>query len=391
MTNEKPLVHPTRGTRRLLAGYARCRAPVLALAVAAGAGLALYSPPLPAQVPSSYIAVEYARLDNPGATTVIRSINSAGEVAGGFQRDRRKGSSALIFLANNNVEEVAGEQGVGNTANSIAYGINDQGEVAGAFNTDVSLRPFRALRKAGLQELALPPGSNGGVAYSINEQGEAAGYVSGASGIRPVWWSRRGDVQLLQSIGNATAKALALNDRGDFVGVSGAGPKGAVAWPRKGGVVSLGTLPGYTHSEAVSVSQNGAIVGVATGASGFPNRTRAMLWRSAGAAVQDLGTLPGGSDSRARAVNNRGEVVGTSTNTDGVRAFIWTAATGMLDLNKLVTVPGLVMTDALGINKKGDILVMGHDGQAQAQAHGSSEEHADHHAARRVFVLRPQQ
>ena len=86
-------------------------------------------------------------------------------------------------------------------------------------------------------------------------------------------------------------------------------------------------------------------------------------------------------------------MVGTSTNTDGVRAFIWTAATGMLDLNKLVTVPGLVMTDALGINKRGGILVMGHDGQAQAQAqaHGNSDEHADHHAARRIFVLRPQQ
>ena len=370
----------------MLAGHARYRAPALALALLAGAALALCTSPLHAQVPGGYTAVEYARLDNPGATTVIRGINSASEVAGGFQKDRRKASSALIFLPNNNVEDVAGEQGAGN---SVAYGINDQGEVAGAFNTNVSLRPFRAVRKAGIQELALPPGSNGGVAYAINEQGEAAGYASGASGIRPVWWTRRGDVQLLQNFDNATAKALDLNDRGDFVGVSGADPRGAVAWPRKGGIVSLGSLPGYTHSEAVSISENGAIVGVATGASDFPNRSRALLWRSAGVAVQDLGTLPGGTDSRARDVNNRGEVVGTSSSTDGNRAFIWTASTGMLDLNKLVSVPGLVMTDALGISKKGDILVMGHDGQTQA--HGASDEHVDHHAARRIFVLRPQQ
>ena len=385
MTNEMLPVDPTSGAGRWLAHHARCRATAWVLALATGAGLALHAPPLQAQVPGSYIAVDYARLDNPGATTVIRSINSANEVAGGFQRDRRRASSALIFLANNNVEDVAGDQGAGN---SVAYGINDQGEVAGAFNSDVSLRPFRAVRRAGIQELALPPGSNGGVAYSINEQGEAAGYASGASGIRPVWWSRRGEVQLLQSLDNASAKVFDLNDRGDFVGVSGADTRAAVAWPRKGGIVSLGTLPGYTHSEAVGVSENGAIVGVATGASGFPNRARALLWTSAGAAVQDLGTLPGGTDSRARDVNSRGEVVGMSSSAEGDRAFVWTASTGMLDLNKLVSVPGLVMTDALGISKKGDILVMGHDGQALA--HGGSSEHVDHHAARRVFVLRPQ-
>ncbi|MDB5870385.1 MAG: hypothetical protein JWP96_2717 [Polaromonas sp.] len=355
-----------------------------ALALVAGVGASLHAPPLQAQALPGYAAIEYARLDNPGATTVIRSMNSNNEVAGGFQKDRRRASSALLFFANNAVEDITGEQLAGS---SVAYGINDRNEVAGAFNTDVSLRPFRAVRKGGVQELALPQGANGGIAYAINDQGEAAGYASGTAGIRAVWWTRRGEVQVLQSMGSLTTRALDLNDRGDIVGVSGDDVKTAVAWPRKGGVISLGTLPGFTHSEAVSVTENGAIAGVAIGAGDFPNRARAVLWQPGGQDIRDLGTLAGGTDSRARDVNNRGEVVGTSTSAEGDRAFVWTPATGMLDLNALVTVPGLVMTDALSINKRGDIVVMGHDRHTGAPE--ESHEHVDHHTARRIFVLRP--
>ena len=352
--------------------------------LAALVGIAgMHAPPVHSQARAGYTATDYARLDNPGATPVIRGLNSANEVAGGFQRDRRRASSALVFSANNVAEEVPADQGAGS---SVAYGLNDQGEVVGAFNTNVSLRPFRAVRRQALQELALPPGSNGGIAFALNELGEAAGYASGSGGIRAVWWTQRGDVQVLQNIGNQTARALDLNDRGDIAGVSGDAVKTAVLWPRKGGIVSLGTLPGYTHSEAVSVSDNGTLAGVATGPGQSIDRFRAVLWRPGTLAIQDLGTLPGGTDSRARDVNNRGEVVGTSNSSRGDRAFVWTAATGMRDLNELVSVPGLVMTDALGINRRGDIVVMGHD--AQTHAHGEADDHVDHHTARRIFVLR---
>lgn len=360
----------------------------LALAMAIGMTAGAYTPTLLAQARVAYTAVEYATLDNPGATVVIRSMNSNNDVAGGFQRDRRKASSALVFMANNGVEDASGEQGAGN---SVAYGINDQNEVVGAFNTNVALRPFRSVRRAGFQELALPPGSNSGIAYALNELGEAAGYAGGTAGIRPVWWTRRGEVQLLQTTGSQTARALDLNDRGDVVGVYGDDVRTAVVWPRKGGVVSLATLSGFTHSEAVSIAENGTVAGVATGIDKFPNRSRAVLWPAGGQSVRDLGTLDGGTDSRARDVNNRGEVVGTSSSTDGDRAFVWTAASGMQDLNTLVSVPGLVMTDALGINRKGDIVVMGYTGQSHAHGNGESDEHVDHHVARRIFVLRPLQ
>lgn len=383
MVNSIQATCPTGAVRRFLGASSACGALALLLGLTAG----VYFPTsLHAQPRGGYAATEYARIDNPGAIQVIRSMNSTNEVAGGYKSNRRNASSALILPGNNSVEDVAVDQGAGN---SVAYGINDQGEIAGAYNTSTAQRPFRSVRRVGFQELSLPTGSNGGIAYAINAIGEAAGYVSGTAGIRPAWWTRRGEVQVLQSVGNLTTQALDLNDRGDIVGVSGGQPKAAVLWPRKGGMVGLGTLPGYTHSEAVAISENGSIAGLATGVGAFPNRSRAVLWQPGGLAIQDLGALPGGADSRARDVNDRGEVVGRSTSAMGSRAFIWTAASGMRDLNTLVNVPGLVMTDALSVNKRGDILVMGQDASTDApgQAHG----HEDHHAARRIFVLRPLQ
>lgn len=346
----------------------------------------LQTTPLHAQTRPGYVATEYARIDNAGASQVIRSMNLTNEVAGGYQINRRNASSALILSGNNIVEDVSSDQGAGN---SVAYGINDQGEIAGAYNTATAQRPFRSVRKTGFQELSLPAGSNGGIAYSINEIGEAAGYVTGSNGVRPVWWTRRGDVQVLQSAAGSSTKALDLNGRGDIVGVSGGEPNAAVLWPRKGGMVSLGTLPGFTNGEAVAISESGLIAGVATGVAASPNRTRAVLWQPGGRAIQDLGSLAVGTDSRARDVNNRGEVVGRSSSSGGSRAFIWTASTGMRDLNTLVTVPGLVMTDALSVNQRGDIVVMGQD--ASTDATGAAHGHEDHHAARRIFVLRAQQ
>ena len=382
MVNSIRATSPTPAAIRFFGANAVCWSVAILFGMTAG----LYPTLLKAQTPVGYSVTEYARIDNPGAVQVIRSMNSTNEVAGGYKNNRRNASSALILLGNNSVEDVAGEQGAGN---SVAYGINDQGEIAGAYNTNTTQRPFRSVRRMGFQELSLPSGSNGGIAFAINEVGESVGYVSGTAGIRPAWWTRRGEVQLLPTAQNLSTKALDLNDRGDIVGVSGGQPKTAVLWPRKGGIVGLGTLPGFTHSEAVAISENGSIAGLATGVGAFPNRSRAVLWQPGGLPIQDLGTLPGGAESRARDVNNRGVVVGRSSSAKGSRAFIWTAATGMQDLNTLVAVPGLVMTDALSVNKRGDILVVGQD--ASTHAPGQADEHEDHHAARRIFVLRPLQ
>ena len=334
-----------------------------------------------------YVIEEYGLLDDYGATAVVRRINSFKEVAGGFKRgtDPRKISKAFV-LKESGFEDLRGDTG---TDFSTTYGLNDNGEAVGVLNTNISMRPFRATRGNSFRILPLLPGDSGGIAYSINENGEAVGYSSGKTGLRPVWWTINGDVRELQGLAGNSNYALDLNDSGDIVGVSGEALKKAVLWPDKGAPVSLGTLPGFIGSEAVSINNQNEIVGFATGTNTDLNLSRAVLWKPLLQSIQELGTLPGGSESRARDINDSGQVVGTSSSSQGSRAFIWTAAEGMLDLNTLFISPGVVVTDAVGINNTGDIVVIGHMQETETidHDHEVGHDHGDHERPRQIFVL----
>jgi probable HAF family extracellular repeat protein len=94
--------------------------------------------------------------------------------------------------------------------------------------------------------------------------------------------------------------------------------------------VDLGTLGG-TSSAATAVNDNGQVVGASTLANGS---LRAFLW-TATSGMLDLGAL-GGRGSHALAVNGNGQVVGLNYFEDGSsRAFSWTAGGGMVDLGTL--------------------------------------------------------
>lgn len=349
---------------------------------------ALLASSLYAQPSGRYDAFEYARLEDPGASVVVRTINTSREVAGGFrQGDPRRMTRALI-LTGSALLDIPSELLLDFSA---AYGINDQGEVAGAFNGPVGLLPFRSIRRSAFLTLPLLPGDTGGAAYAINNRGEAVGYSSGGSGERAVWWERAGAVHGLPSLSGSSTRALAINEGGDVVGVSGDSVRRAVLWPGRGSAVDLRTLPGYTHSEAAGINERGEIVGLATGIDGNPNRTHAVLWTPGGQSIRDLGTLPGGSDSRARDINARGEVVGTSTvSGGGSRAFVWTANAGMVDLNALVSLPGLVLTDAMSTNRNGDIVAIAEEQHHDAPNTTPSDHgHGNHEVPRRILILTP--
>jgi probable HAF family extracellular repeat protein len=92
----------------------------------------------------------------------------------------------------------------------------------------------------------------------------------------------------------------------------------------------LGTLGG-TLSEAYGVSADGNIV--VGGAYNSDERNRAFRWK-ADEGMQNLGVLPGGNWSAANAVSADGSIVVGSSDAGGVyRAFRWTEAGGMEDLN----------------------------------------------------------
>ena len=103
----------------------------------------------------------------------------------------------------------------------------------------------------------------------------------------------------------------------------------AFSWTAAGGMMDLGTLGG-NRSAAVAVS-HGQVVGWAKTNDGSQH---AFSWTRAGG-MMDLGTLPGGSSSEAIAVDNCQVVGWAGTSNGDQHAFSWTQAGGMVDLGTL--------------------------------------------------------
>src|SRR5690242_8361979 len=128
-----------------------------------------------------------------------------------------------------------------------------------------------------------------------------------------------------------------------------------------GSAEDLGTLGG-NFSEAVAINERGQIVGLSAlsgGACGGPTPScHAFLWEDG--TMQDLGTL-GGGYSAAVAINNGGKVAGNSTTPSGTtcpnlpiagcHAFLWDGTT-MMDLGSL----GGDFSNATDINPAGNVV-----------------------------------
>ena len=339
---------------------------------ALSAGLVLF----PARAKAAYVATELAVLTE-ATTRVVRAVNGSTEVVGGARlgsgriqgflldsraepigsiwgRDRRENNSSGRLQSRAPALPIEGFSG---SDYSIAYDINDFGDIAGAANTATRLRAFRSRRNTAYIELAPLSGDTNSAAFGINLRGNVVGYSSGPNGTRAVIWNPAGIVGPLPALSGANgSRALAINDRGDVVGVSemSSGPHATLWVAPRSSARDLGTLPGHGVSEALSISESGDVVG----SSGNLQQRRAVLWAQGGA-IRDLGTLPGGASSRALGISN-GQVVGTSETSSGEHAFLWTDAGGMQDLNSLLTSrSGFILTQAVSINSQGVILAIG--------------------------------
>jgi probable HAF family extracellular repeat protein len=339
-----------------------------ALMFCSGLGLA------PAQAQAAYVATELSTLPEE-SVSVVRKMNDGGEVVGGARINGRQRGILVKDRDRQNLD------GLPSSDYSVAFGINDSGEVVGSSNTNTGVRAFRSQRTTGIVNLGTLSGDSSSVAMAINQKGDAVGYSSGKAGVRAVVWTRPGGIKALPNLPiSISSRGLAMNDRGDVVGVSEIppGPR-AVLWER-GDVLDLGALPGDRASEALDINSKGEIVG----SSGDPNeQTLAVLWSPGGDTILELGTLQGGTSSRALGISNDGAVVGTSHSSAGYHAFLWTPVNGMQDLNNLLTLrSGFVLTQAVSINAKGQILAIGMDEVAEGEKH-------EHDLQTRIFRLVP--
>jgi probable HAF family extracellular repeat protein len=213
---------------------------------------------------------------------------------------------------------------------SVARGVSADGAVVvgGALNTDEQWRAFRWTASGGMQDLGTLGGS-WSYAYDVSADGSVVvGWARNAAGQgRAFRWTAAGGMQDLGTLGGGRSYAYGVSADGAVVvgwAYIANWQRRAFRWTALGGMQDLGTLGG-NESWAYGVSADGAVV--VGWARNDANQWRAFRWQNG--VMQNLGTL-GGGRSCAYGVSADGAVV---VGESDWRAFRWTAAGGMEDLN----------------------------------------------------------
>jgi probable HAF family extracellular repeat protein len=213
------------------------------------------------------------------------------------------------------------------------------------------------------------PGDDFGHAYAINNHRQAVGDSARVIDLEnwifefhAVLWHKDRIFRLPPlPEGGMADFALDINERGQIVGSSG---PAAALWER-GSVTDLGHLGG-TWAQAIAINNKGQAVGLAETPSGD---THAFFWERG--AISDLDVPAGDVFSGAFDINQKGQVVGFSgasiVDVDTSRAILWEKGV-MIELQTQIPADsGWTLLGAVGINERGQISGYGtHDGQYRA-------------------------
>ncbi len=249
---------------------------------------------------------------------------------------------------------------VGDRANTYvmnARGLNQRGQVVGwgndggpyDFQDDTA---FAWSPVSGLQVLPGLAGAAMSVAVALNDRGEVVGFSGAAFPMsRPVVWGRGGVRELPVPGGFLGGMAVGINNRGTVVGalITEAGRAKAVVW-RDGGVVvlPLAGASGEVQGWANAVNERGWIAGMSDFKPAVWVRER-----------PELLPVPEGARGQAFALNDRGQLVGLYSVPGGApRAFVWESGV----MEELTDGEGY--TVALSINNRG--MVVGSAGVGHA-------------------------
>ena len=229
--------------------------------------------------------------------------------------------------------------------NGQASGINNRGQIAGfaengmvdstcPSGTTNNRIDLGVLWENGKPQALLPLGSDpDSVAFGINDQGETVGYsgTCTAANHAVVW--ENGTPTPLPDLGvQGFSLAWAINNQGQMVGEV-LRPDGAtdyaVLWQSPHEITSLNTLPGDFGSLASGINSKGQVVG-STWDSNF-NWSHAFIYQNG--VMTDLNTLlPASSNlyaTMANKINDRGQISGMATVLSGpdagnIHAFLAT-------------------------------------------------------------------
>jgi probable HAF family extracellular repeat protein len=227
-------------------------------------------------------------------------------------------------------------------------------------------------------------GGTHGFAAGVNARGQVVGWAETTvhdptcTGVQVLqfravlWEPRKGTTRELPPYpGDSASAAVAINDRGQVVGISGDcdqavgrfSARRGVMW-QNGSVSLVPDLGGTTWHTPQDVNDSGDVAGFSNPPGpGDPEGefiAHAFLWIHGGATAIDLGRLDDDAFSQAQALDNRRRVVGVSFGGSfGSRAFLWQDGV-LMNLNDLAG-PGFgsgqpyVLLSARDINRRGQI------------------------------------
>jgi probable HAF family extracellular repeat protein len=254
-------------------------------------------------------------------------VNNAGQVAGVSIYDTR--GAAFLYSGGALTNLTAGDIDGG------ANAINNSGQVAGELATLGGYRAF--LYSGGVRTTLGTLGGNYSLAYGINDAGQVVGY-SGTSltstFIEHAFLYSGGVMTDLGTLGGYLSDATAINDSGQIAGYSVNAQNNTVAFLYSGGTMrSLGTLGG-SQSFAYGINASGQVVGYSRNA----GDTLILAFLDSGGVMTSLGTL-GGGGSFATGINDSGQVVGADYGPNEVVASAFLYSNGvMIDLYSLLPV-----------------------------------------------------
>jgi probable HAF family extracellular repeat protein len=315
----------------------------------------------------------------PGSAR-IHGINATGQAVGGSGDPHGSDTHAFFWERKSGIRDIGTLPG---GDYSVAYAVNDSGNVVGISNAATSMHAFQWTPASGLKDLGTLPGTNASQAFAINNSGQ----IAGSSGAHAVIWGSQG-IQDLGTLGGPTSEAHSINNSGQVVGFSdnASSRQSAFLWSN-GVMTELGILPGDNSSRANHINDAGMVVGSSEGSGGV----RAFMWTATGG-MQAVPSLSGSSYSEAFGVNSLGQVVGQSGSPLGTRAFLWTSSGGTIDLNDAVpTLPAnTVLTGAFSINDKGEIVAFGVRNPNVSRHQPVTMDSHFHSGPTRIFLLTPQ-
>jgi probable HAF family extracellular repeat protein len=209
----------------------------------------------------------------------------------------------------------------------------------------------------------------GSIGASINDSGQITGsvYTNGAGDSHAFLYSG-GVVTNLGTLGGPDSQGKGINNSGQVTGFANTATSNDVFLYSGGVMTDLGGL-GSCCATGLAINASGQIAGYfqcpsqeSCGDAG----EHALLY--SGGKLTDLGSLGNSTyESYGEAINASGQVVGWSfgsplaTNGLNQHAFVYTAATGMVDLNALIPAnSGWLLTDASAINDAGQIAGTGY-------------------------------